>query len=47
MWKNEENNFEVVRDMEGKLYYIYFVIGLMYMKDLFDWVVVFGVYLDL
>lgn len=46
MWKNEENNFEVVKDMEGKLHYTYFATGPTDTKYLSDRVAALGAHLD-
>ncbi|MFB8377855.1 alginate O-acetyltransferase AlgX-related protein [Paenibacillus taichungensis] len=46
MWKNEENNFEVVKDMEGKLHYTYFATGPTDTKDLSDRIAALGAHLD-
>nr|WP_145405446.1 DHHW family protein [Paenibacillus xylanexedens] len=46
MWKNEENNFEVVKDTEGKLHYTYFATGPTDTKQLSDRVAEHGAQLD-
>lgn len=46
MWKNEENNFEVVKDTEGKLHYTYFATGPTDTKQLSDRVAELGAQLD-